>query len=140
MKNATVYSSICHREISIDFFLETLSELAGLKLDLPGMHFTLSLRSACQLPGNAIPVYFNTPPAPRIPQNKADGQSAALRDTQICNQEATHHLGGCSCQVTYLKSSVTLLGNKETFTCNLERWKPRHGRLCYFKIFRAILK
>ena len=84
------------------------------------MHLALSLRSACQLPGNKIPVYFNTLPAPRIPENKADGQSAALHDTHICNQEATHHLGVCSWRVTYLKSSITLLGNKETFICNLE--------------------
>lgn len=104
------------------------------------MHFALSLRSACQLPGNTILVYFNSPPAPRIPQNKADGQSAALRDTQICNQEATRHLGGCSCQVTYLKSSVMLFRNKETFMCHLEEWKLRRGRPCYFEIFRAILK
>lgn len=140
MKNAAVYSSVCHQEISIDFFLGTLSGLAGLKLDIPGMHFTLSLRSACQLPGNKIPVYFNTLPAPCIPENKADGQSAALHDTQIYNQEATHHLGVCSWQVTYLKSSDTLLRNKETFLCNLPWQKPNYGRLSYFKIFSAILK
>lgn len=71
------FTAVCHWEISIDFFFFSpgpLSGLAGLKLDIPGMHFPVSLRSGCQLPGNKIPVYFNTLPALWIPKNKADGQ------------------------------------------------------------------
>lgn len=135
------FTALCVTEKLVQiFFLGTLSGLAGLKLDIPGMHFTLSLRSACQLPGNKIPVYFNTLPAPRIPENKADGQSAALHDMHICNQEATHHLGVCSWRVTQLKSRITLLGIKGTFICTLEQWKWNWGRLSCFKICSAILK
>lgn len=64
---------VCHRESSIDFYFFFLGTLSGLKLDIPGMHLALSLRSACQLPGNRIPEDFNPLPTPRVPPIKADG-------------------------------------------------------------------
>lgn len=131
---------VCHREISIDFYFFFLGTLSGLKLDIPGVHLALSLRSACQLPGNRIPEDFNPLPTPHVPPIKANRQSAALCDTQICHQETTHHLGVCSWPVAHLKSSIRTLENKETFVWNLKNQKLKHRWLNYFYILCVILK
>lgn len=80
------------------------------------MHFTLSLRSSCQLPGNKIPVYSNTLPALWIPKNKASGQRQHIM-TRICvSRKQPITLGVAALGLPTQKAAF---GNKETF-----RWNP----------------